>query len=372
MKIDLRQVHKRITRLCQQHNVTYLATANPNHVLYLTGLSVHSPMDAFILITPSWFILFSDNRYRGTIDAIADRNPLIKSVVWNRLDLYTDVMKHVPQGASVGFEGASVHSFYSYVLNFRKAAQARGVIARNIKADIVGAVRMVKFPGEMAVLKRAFQVSDRAYEYVLPLLKPGVTELSVAQKLNAFMREQSGSDEISFATIIASGPHSATPHATAGQRKLRKRDIITLDFGCVIENYRSDMTRTVFIGKPTALQQNIWETVFNAQQAAEHAASIGLTGNDVDAVARQIIEDSGYGDFFNHSTGHGVGVETHERPYITPSKVGKNVLEENQVFTIEPGIYLPGQFGVRIENTGVMTKRGFVSLCKSDMELTVL
>lgn len=372
MKIDLRRVHKRITRLCRQHEVTYLATANPNHVLYLTGLSVHSPMDAFILITPSRFILFSDDRYEGTIDAIAARNPLIKSVVWNRLDLYADVMKHVAKGASVGFEGASVHSFYSYVLNFRKAALARGVIARNIKTDIIGAVRMVKFPGEIAVLKRAFQVSDRAYEYVLPLLKPGVTELSIAQQLNAFMREQSGSEELSFDTIVASGPNSAIPHATAGQRKLRKRDIITLDFGCVVENYRSDMTRTVFLGEPTAVQRLIWETVFNAQQAAEHAASIGLTGNDIDAVARQVIEDSGHGEFFNHSTGHGVGVETHERPNITSSNLGKNVLEKNQVFTIEPGIYLPGQFGVRIENTGVMTTGGFASLCKADMELTVL
>jgi Xaa-Pro aminopeptidase len=202
-------------------------------------------------------------------------------------------------------------------------------------------------------------------------IKPGMTEQEVALELEVTMRKL-GATTLSFETIAASGENSSMPHAVPTGRRLKAGDFLTMDFGCVYEGYCSDMTRTVFIKdcglkQPTAKQLEIYNTVLTAQLEAMKMIKPGVVCSDVDACARRIISDAGYGDYFGHGLGHSVGLFIHEEPRF--SKKCDTVLEPGMVITVEPGIYLPGEFGVRIEDLVVVTEDGYENLTHSRKEL---
>ena len=213
-------------------------------------------------------------------------------------------------------------------------------------------IRAVKEPGEVLVLTEAILIADRAMEAVGAKLKPGLTERDVAWMLEREMRE-GGADALSFDTIVASGPNGAKPHHKPTDRKLEKGDGITIDMGALYQGYCSDITRTFVLGQADPKFREVYDTVLAAMETAEATAIAGMTGQEVDGLARKVIEDAGYGEAFGHSLGHGIGVAVHEFPRVGPMS-GKQIIEDGMVFSVEPGIYLTGWGGVRIEDLVVM------------------
>ena len=232
--------------------------------------------------------------------------------------------------------------------------------------DRIDALRCIKTEEELAYLAKAEEIGDRAFAKLLPLLKPGMTELEAAAELEYLMKKE-GAEDLGFNTIVASGLNSSMPHAIPGEKKLEAGDFITFDFGCKYKGYCSDMTRTVVLGKASEKQKEIYGVVLKAQLAALDALKAGVSGSSVDKVARDIITEAGYGDCFGHGLGHSVGLFIHENPRLSPSD--DTILQAGMIETVEPGIYVPGFGGVRIEDMVIVTEEGHINLALSPKEL---
>ena len=217
---------------------------------------------------------------------------------------------------------------------------------------VVEKLRIYKDSDELALLTEAIRIADEALDEVGPRIEPGITEEAVAWELEKAMRER-GAEMISFDTIVGAGPNGALPHHRADETVIKPNDAIVIDMGAKYEGYCSDLTRTFFVGEPDDKFREIYGIVLQAQLAAEEQVTAGMTGKEADAIARDIIADAGHGDEFGHSLGHGVGLAVHEFPHVGPT-AEEDVLEDGMVFTIEPGIYIPGWGGVRIEDMVVM------------------
>lgn len=227
--------------------------------------------------------------------------------------------------------------------------------------SIVMEFRMSKKGEELASVKKACSIAKKAFDRIKPKIKAGIKEIEVARELEYIMKKM-GAMERSFETIVAFGPNSALPHHETSERKLKKNEVVLIDFGCIYKRYCSDMTRTFFYGKPTEEFLKVYSIVDKAQKEGVKSARAGVLAKDVDAVCRNIITESGYGQYFTHGTGHGVGLDIHELPYLNPR--GETKLAEGMTVTVEPGIYLYGKFGVRIEDTIYITKNKPVVLTK--------
>ncbi len=230
-------------------------------------------------------------------------------------------------------------------------------------------LRMVKTGEEIARIKEAEEIGCKAFEHILGYLKPGVSERDIALEIEYFMRKN-GAEGISFDTIAISGARTSLPHGVPTDKKIEKGDFVTLDFGCVYKGYCSDMTRTVVVGKANSEQKKVYDVVKEAQQRGLDAICEGVRGCDVDNVARDYIKTQGYGEFFRHSLGHGVGLQVHELPNLSPKS--EIELMENMVVSCEPGIYIPGFGGVRIEDLVRVTRNGCENLVRVTKELIEL
>lgn len=230
-------------------------------------------------------------------------------------------------------------------------------------------MRAVKTREELENISKAQELTDKTFEYILSYIKPGLTEREVALEMEFYMRRL-GSEGASFDFIVVSGANSSLPHGVPTDKKIENGDFITMDFGAVVNGYRSDMTRTVAVGSVSDEQIKVYNTVLKAQNAAIDAICAGITGKEADFIARKIIEDAGYGDCFGHGLGHSVGLEIHEEPRCSPT--GDTPLKAGTVMTVEPGIYLPQKFGVRIEDMVYVTENGCKNLTGSPKELIVL
>ncbi len=239
----------------------------------------------------------------------------------------------------------------------------------NALDELILRQRAVKDAGEIALLKEAQRLTDETFTYILPRLTAGSTEREIALDMEVYMRSQ-GAEAVSFDFIVVGGQNSSLPHGVPGDYAVQKGDFITLDFGALVEGYHADMTRTVALGTVTDEQRVVYATVLKAQLAAIDAAKAGLLCSDIDKVARDIIYQAGYEGCFGHGLGHGVGVEIHEDPRFSPQC--SEIARDGIVMTIEPGIYLAGRFGVRIEDFGVVTKEGFENFTKSPKELIIV
>ncbi|MBP2642282.1 MAG: ypdF [Firmicutes bacterium] len=227
-------------------------------------------------------------------------------------------------------------------------------------------LRMVKDKNELAAIRQAVKIADLGFEHILTKFKPGVTENRLALELEFFMRKN-GAEKLAFDTILVSGKKSALPHGTPSDKVIEVGDFVTMDFGALYKGYHSDMTRTIVIGKATSKQRQIYHVVHSAQIKAAKAIKPGMSGKEVDKVARKIIADAGYADYFGHGLGHGVGLAIHEAPRLSP--MGEVVLASGMVVTVEPGIYIPDWGGIRIEDTVVVTADGVEILTASSKEL---
>lgn len=235
--------------------------------------------------------------------------------------------------------------------------------------DAIGALRVVKSRDEVEKIVRAQRIAEHALEKTLAMIHPGITEREIALSLDYNMLSM-GAEGVSFETIAVSGENSSKPHGVPGDRRVREGDFITMDFGAVVEGYHSDMTRTVAVGSVTEEQRRVYDTVLAAQVAMLDGLRAGITCAQADALARDVIVHAGYGDFFRHSAGHGVGLEIHEPPFEGPHS--REALQVGNIVTAEPGIYLPGQFGVRIEDMAYITDLGIENLTQAPKELLIL
>lgn len=230
-------------------------------------------------------------------------------------------------------------------------------------------IRKVKNEMQISKIIKAQRIAEKAFEHILTFISTEKTEKEIALELDYFML-RNGADALSFETIAVSGKNSSKPHGVPSDKRIEKGDFITMDFGAVVDFYHSDMTRTVAVGEVSSEQIKVYNTVLEAQLKAIDTIKAGVHCREADKAARDIIENNGYGDFFGHGLGHGVGVEIHEAPSLNPSS--ESILQIGNIVTVEPGIYLPGKFGVRIEDMGAVTETGFDNFTLSEKKLIVL
>lgn len=329
---------------------------------YMTGFTGSAGM---VLITRDEALFFTDFRYVEQATRQAPDYTLVRYE-----DPYATLNQRLAryQGMRIGFE--SHHVTVDELASIQKAAGDAPPVEWVPVKGLVEQLRGRKGEDELALIQKAVDIADAGFSYILSHMRPGVTEKEIAWKLEVFMREQ-GADGLAFSSIVASGPNGAMPHARPTDKPLAAGEFVTLDFGCVYQGYCSDMTRTVFIGEPSAEQRALYDLVLRAQIAGVEAVKPGVVAKDVDAVSRAIIAEAGYGEYFGHGLGHGVGMDVHEEiPRL--STRGTVVLTPGMVTSVEPGIYLPGSGGIRIEDLVVVTEDGCRVLTKSTKELLCL
>jgi Xaa-Pro aminopeptidase len=230
--------------------------------------------------------------------------------------------------------------------------------------EVIEEMRAEKDADELASLQKAIDLTDAAYAHIAETMQPGMTEREVGWELESFMRTH-GAEQVAFMQV-GSGSHGAMPHAIISDRKIEAGVPAVIDMGAVVDGYHSDLTRTIALGEGSEQYRQVYEIVRQAHEAAVQSIRPGMTGKEADGLARQVIEQAGYGDKFGHGLGHGVGLVIHEKPWLSRRRdSGKDRLREGMVFTIEPGIYLPGEFGVRLEDIVVLQQDGAQSLSQA-------
>lgn len=245
-----------------------------------------------------------------------------------------------------------------------------GLTAELVPAQkLVNSLRAAKDDGEIALMTKAQEITDRAFSEILKFIQPGMTEQEIAAKLQYDML-RFGAEKMSFDPIVVSGPNGSLPHGIPSAKQVQQGEFITMDFGCKYGGYCSDMTRTVALGEPTGEMQKVYQSVLEAQLAGIAVTKAGVPGKSIDAAARKVIEDAGYGEYFGHGYGHSLGIEIHESPNANTRE--ETLLPVGAVVSAEPGIYLPGKFGVRIEDVTVLTADGCMVLTRSPKELIIL
>ncbi|GGH25256.1 M24 family metallopeptidase [Paenibacillus segetis] len=326
---------------------------------YLTGFTGSS---GYVLITGQKAYLLTDFRYMVQASEQATGFEIVEHAA-----SVTDTLKEllqVGQISRLGFEDENV--VYSTYRNYETELSPCQLIPA---AGLVEGLRVYKDDEELAIMKEAADLADRTFHHMLGILRPGVTELDMALEMEIFMRKN-GATSSSFDTIIASGERSALPHGVASERVIKGNEFVKMDFGALLNGYCSDITRTVVLGTPSPKHREIYDIVLEAQLHTLEHLRPGMTGREADALARDVITRYGYGDQFGHSTGHGLGMEVHEAPRL--SKLSDTVLQPGMVVTVEPGIYLPGFGGVRIEDDVVITESGIRRLTESTKDFTVI
>lgn len=335
-----------------------LLITSPYNLRYASGFTGSAGLS---LITKDKAYFITDFRYTEQAAEQAVGFEIIK----HGGNPYEDVDKLLQEKdiKEVGFEKDFV-TFSTYeTLKNKVSADLKPV------SGLVESLREVKEDTEVETIQEAIKITEYAFEEILNFIKPGVTEIEVANKLDFLMREK-GATSVSFDTIVASGKRSAMPHGVASEKKIEQGDMITFDFGCYYKGYVSDMTRTISLGDPGEELKKIHQIVLDANLKVTEAAKPGVTGKELDAVARDYITEKGYGEQFGHSTGHGIGLEVHEGPGIHFRN--EKALVEGNVITNEPGIYIPGLGGVRIEDDLLITKEGNRNLMTVSKELIQL
>ncbi|WP_373230498.1 M24 family metallopeptidase [Cohnella sp.] len=326
---------------------------------YLSGFTGSSGV---VLITADHAVLLTDFRYR-------EQAPLQAQgfrVVEHGAEMNAAVAELLMEWKidTLLFEDQDV-TFAAYTVLGKKLPSVKLLPSQGI----VEKLRMVKDDSELAIMQAAADLADKAFDHILGYIRPGVTEASIALELEVFMRSH-GAASSSFETIVASGERSALPHGVASSRIIERDEFVKLDYGAYYQGYCSDITRTVVVGKPSDKHREIYEIVREAQQYALDHLVPGMTGKEGDALTRDIITRYGYGEYFGHGTGHGLGMEIHEAPRL--SLTGNVVMTPGMTVTVEPGIYLPGFGGVRIEDDIVFTDTGIRILTHSPKQLIVL
>jgi Xaa-Pro aminopeptidase len=329
------------------------------HVRYLTGFSGSNGL-CIITLQKQYFL--TDRRYRDQSKAEIEGFEI--SVTQVGLLEEAGKRRLLKGESRVGFE--SVHTSVEAHSKMRKLFAGSTLVPTR---SVIENIAAVKDDSEIQSIKRAIRITERVFQKLLHLLKPGLTEQDVAAEIGYWHRHY-GSDGDAFEPIVASGLRGALPHGRASAKKIKRGEMVTLDLGCCLQGYNSDLTRTVAIGRPSPRAKRIYQIVLDAQRKAIEEAQSGIKASALDRVARNVISRKGFGKYFSHSLGHGLGIEIHEQ--LRLSAQSKETLRAGNVVTIEPGIYIPGFGGVRIEDDIVVRDGGCEVLTAAPKELIIL
>ncbi len=348
------------------NNVPTLAIVPGANMFYLLGLTIHQSERLAVAF------IQADGDVALVLPALeqpraqAEARSLIHFYPWDDADGYDAALQQCADDLQIAGKLAVEYTAMR-VLELRAI---EGVATVNVcdATDLLAQLRMAKDADELRAMRRAVNAVERGLQEAINFIRPGITEREVADVWEQAMRA-AGSEGTSFTTIVASGPNSANPHHTTGDRQLQSGDLVILDGGARVGGYMSDITRTVAVGEPSAEARRIYDTVLQANRAGVAAAQPGASGAAIDQAARDVIAAAGYGHYFVHRTGHGLGIEIHEPPYLHNNSPAP--LPLGATFTIEPGVYVPGVGGVRIEDDVVLTKHGAHVLTTFERELIV-
>lgn len=346
-------------KLLKENRVDALLITSATNRRYLTGFTGSA---GYVLISEDKAIFITDFRYTQQARTQASNYEVIEHKT-SIIETVNEQLKNLGIH-TLGFEEEVV----TYSL-FKKFEKAFAVVKLVPLAQTIEKLRMVKDEGEIQLIKKATEIADQAFSYILNVLKPGKKESEIAFELECKMREL-GAQGPSFDTIVASGYRSSMPHGVASDKVIESGDLVTMDYGCIYNGYVSDITRTVMVGKPNEKQKEIYRIVLEAQLNVINHLKPGMTGKEGDALARDIIQKYGYGEYFGHGTGHGIGLDVHEGPGLSPRV--DIVLQPGMVVTDEPGIYIPDFGGVRIEDDILITESGVEILTKSQKDLIII
>lgn len=353
--------YKEIAARLDEFELDAMLVSGGHNLLYASGFA--SGEDGMTLVTKQGAWYFTDSRYieaaektvTGATVALTDPDKPYTALINEVLDAHHLVRIGIEDQAMTVAE----HTLYAEKLHGELVPAQKVLIP----------LRAVKDDGQVEIMIQAQRISEKALDEALDYIKPGMTETEIAARL-VFDMMRFGATKTSFDPIVASGPNGSMPHAVPSSRKIQKGEFLTMDFGCIYGGYCSDMTRTVAVGEPTEEMKRVYQVVLEAQLAGIAAARPGVTGKEIDAAARKVIVDAGYGNYFGHSFGHGVGIEIHEEPRA--SSANDQPMPVGAVISAEPGIYLPGQFGVRIEDVIRITANGSENLTKAPKNLIIL
>ena len=338
----------------QQQGIEAMLVSQPENRRYLSGFTGSA---GYLIITPRDAILATDFRYVEqsqretsgyTFHQISGEPTTWLPIVLAGLGI-----------SELAFEADDLT--ISRYDKFNKAATALG-IKLSATQRLMENLRFIKEPGEIALITEAVAIADAAMEHAADILRPGLSELALAWEIESHMRSH-GSETLPFEVIVAAGPNAALPHARPSDRPIGSGEPVVIDIGARVGGYASDLTRTLCAGRPGAKFKAIYDIVLRAQTTAENGIIAGMTGHGADHLARHLIAEAGYGEYFGHGLGHGLGLLTHEEPRLGPNS--PDVLQNDMVFTVEPGIYVPGWGGVRIEDTVVMKNEKVSVLSRS-------
>ena len=346
----------RLTRLAASlEDVDAMLITGAENVRYVSGFSGSS---GAVLVRPEQGWLITDFRYWEQAEREAPHLTLVRQ----REALWQSVAEHVLElGVErVGFEADKVSVDY-----WQHLQAITPKVAWQPKVGLVESLRVIKDQDELRLLTEAADIAAQALAATLARVRVGMQEWDVAVELEAQMRRL-GSDGPSFDTIAVAGPRASLPHGKPSRRRIEAGDLLTIDYGATTRGYHSDETVTVAMGAASAEARAVYEIVRLAQAAGLDQVRPGVAASTVDAAARAVINDAGHGEFFGHSTGHGVGLEVHEAPWVSQKSATDWTLAEGMVLTVEPGIYLPGRLGVRLEDTVVVTSAGYNRVTKTD------
>lgn len=337
---------RRLRASLMRKRLDSILLVHPANISYLTGFPTQ---DSYLLINKERNLLITDSRYLTEY-----RNNLKNSDI----EIF-ESNKNLPQTLKQINKKVRINNlaFEQEHLSFSLYQRLKSVIEKKLipTNELVESLRITKDPDEIKLIKKALSITLDTYRHIKRILKPGIKELELAAEIERYIRIK-GATNTSFDIIVASGSNSALPHAQKTGRKIRNNEPILIDMGVEYKGYKSDLTRVLFLGKMNTLFKEVYTVVQTAQKKAKDAIRPGVSIEYIDKVARQHITKSGFGKYFNHSLGHGIGLETHELPKI--AQKNKKKLKPGMVFTLEPGIYLDNKFGVRIEDVVLVTKTG--------------
>lgn len=363
--------HMRIERafpLIKAAGLDALALAPSPDLEYLTGMAPH-PGQRF-----NGLFLMADGRSFAVVSKIYFQEyreslpPEVPVYDWGDEEWFFPTLARafsdhrIREGAIIGFNDSIM------AVDAIEIAERQKIRASN-GWHTIAPLRLRKEPEEVACLRRAGEISDKALEALIPFIRPGCVEKDIRRKLLELL-DDFGATSAAFSPIVARGENAAMPHYPGGEGILKERDSILIDFGCRYKGYFSDMTRTFFLGEPDEEIRKMYDIVLKSQSRGEELARPGITAESLDLAARSVIEEAGFGDFFNNRLGHGIGLAIHESPNIM--RGNRQILSEGMSFSIEPGIYIPGKIGIRIENCVVVTPDGCEPLTRFPKDLTVI
>jgi Xaa-Pro aminopeptidase len=357
----MNRIEKLVTRL-KEEKLDGIFLLNDSNVRYISGFT---GSESYVVITVQTRAFVTDSRYTEQAEAECKDFEIIR---WGKPSkgMHETIKEICEKGGVKRLAFERQHVTYAMYEELSKALDGVELVPT---AGLVEDLRNVKDETELNYMRKAAQIADEAFTEILKYIKPGVSEMDIERELQYIIKKK-GAEDVGFSTIVASGKRSSLPHAIPCDKKIEKGDFVTLDFGAKYMGYRSDMTRTIVVGTPSDKQRDIYEIVKKAQEDASKAVKPGVAGKVPDTCARDYITKAGYGEYFGHGLGHGVGLDIHEGP--TLSRLAEKLLEVGNVVTVEPGIYLPDWGGVRIEDTVVVQENGIEVLTKSPKGLIVI